>query len=569
MPKATLLVIQGADQGLRFELDGSEVSLGRGAMNPIRLRDDEVSRMHATLHYDEASRAFVLTDCRSSNGTFVNGESIRSRALSGGEQITVGRTAILFQLISADQSASPSQHLEIFVGDDVRDRSSIISEVSQEVGQQLLRDATSAIRSSSTEQSLANLQALYRITEETVAPTPSLDQLLNRILELTIEVVGADRGCVLVNDPRTAQLEPRAFCYRRGFTVDRPMPVSRSIVDYVRHRGQGVRTSDAPRDQRFSQQSIVQVGIREAMCVPMQGRYELMGVIYLDTTTPADELPRVAPNGHRFTEDKLRLLTAIGRQTALAVEDHRFQEAFLKAERLAAVGQTIAIMSHHIKNILQGVRGGSYLIDMGLKKHDEELIGKGWRIVEKNQDRIYHLVMDMLTYSAERKPVLQRANVNDVVRDVCELAESLAAEGQVELTCQLSDDLPESAFDPEGLHRAVLNIVTNAIEALDGIEGGKVTVATSFHPSSDEIVIAVSDNGPGIPAAQQAMLFNLFESTKGARGTGLGLAVSQKILREHGGDIFVESREGAGATFRLVLARLDEESGPGNSPALT
>lgn len=567
MPKATLLVIQGADQGLRFELDGGEVTLGRGALNPIRLRDDEVSRTHAALVFDAAVGGFVLSDRHSSNGTFVNGEAIQTRKLVNGDQVAMGRTALLFQEVADAPLAAPAEHLDLFVGDELRDRSSIIGEVSQEVGQRLLRDATSIIRSSSTAQTLANLQVLYRITEEAVTPTLSLEQLLHRILELTIDVVGADRGCVLVNDPRTSQLVPQAFCHRRGFPDVKPMPVSRSIVDYVRQRGQGVRTSDAPHDQRFSQQSIVQAGIREAMCVPMQGRYELMGVLYLDTTTPSDQLPRIGPEGYRFTEDKLHLLAAIGRQTALAVEDHRFQEAFLKAERLAAVGQTIAILSHHIKNILQGVRGGSYLIDMGLKQHDEALIARGWKIVEKNQDRIYHLVMDMLTFSTERKPALKVANLNDVVRDVCELMESRAAECQVALHCQLSERIPDSRFDPEGIHRAVLNIVTNAIDAVEGTPEGRVSVETDYDESSDELCVRVCDNGPGIPADQLATLFNLFESTKGSRGTGLGLAVSQKIIREHGGDIFVDSREGNGATFRLVLARLDDDSGSGSSPS--
>ncbi len=561
MPKATLLVVQGADQGARFELDLTETTLGRGALNPIRLMDDEVSRTHAAIAFDAAQGGYVLTDRNSSNGTFVNGEAIRLRKLEHGDQIAVGHTAILFQIEVVKQSAQrASDHLDLFALDDVRERPSIVGEVSRELGQQLLRDATAIIRSTSPAQTLANLQVLYRITEEAVTPTLSLEQLLNRILELTIEVVGADRGCVLVSDPRTGQLNPQAFSHRRGFQSPNRMPVSRSIIDYVLKRGQGVRTSDAPHDQRFSGQSIMQVGIREALCVPMQGRYELMGVLYLDTTTPAELWTRDDDEATRFNEDKLLLLAAIGRQTALAVEDHRFQNAFVKAERLAAVGETIAILSHHIKNILQGVRGGSYLIDMGLKQHDEELIGRGWKIVEKNQDRIYQMVMDMLTFSKDRLPSLQYAQFNDVVLDVCELMEARAKECQIELISHLSGDVPESCFDPEGIHRAVLNLVTNAIDAVEGSTGGKVTVETGYDETADQLFVAVRDNGPGIPAAQLPMLFNIFESTKGSRGTGLGLAVSQKILREHGGDIQVESQEGQGSTFRLVLARLDEDS---------
>lgn len=567
MAKATLLVIQGADQGARFELDQEEVTLGRGARNPVRLRDDEVSRTHAAISFDPATGRFSLSDRNSSNGTFVNGEQIRTRTLNSGDQISLGRTALLFQQeLEAAPERTVADHLELFVLDDVRDRSSIVGEMSREAGQQLLRDATAIIRSTNVAQTLANLQVLYRITEEAVTPTLSLEQLLHRILELTIEVVGADRGCVLVTDPRTGQLSAQAFTHRRGVPSGSPMPVSRSIIDYVLKRGQGVRTSDAPHDQRFTGQSIMQAGIREALCVPMQGRYELLGVLYLDTTTPSDQFR--GGDEYRFTEDKLHLLAAIGRQTALAVEDHRFQDAFLKAERLAAVGQTIAILSHHIKNILQGVRGGSYLIDMGLKQHNEELIGRGWSIVEKNQDRIYNLVLDMLTFSTERKPALQFANLNETVRDVCELMEPRAKECQVELLCEVSDQMPDSLFDPEGLHRAVLNIVSNAIDAVEGTAGGRVTVTTNYDDLTDELSVTVRDNGPGIPESQLPLLFNVFESTKGARGTGLGLAVSQKIIREHGGDIFVESREGEGATFRLAIARMEDDSASGSSKTL-
>ena len=93
----------------------------------------------------------------------------------------------------------------------------------------------------------------------------------------------------------------------------------------------------------------------------------------------------------------------------------------VQAERLAAVGQTIATLSHHIKNILQGIRGGSYLIEMGLKNHDENVVRKGWDIVERNQNKISALVMDMLTFSKEREPEPVPSDLNEVVGEVVEL----------------------------------------------------------------------------------------------------------------------------------------------------
>ena len=132
----------------------------------------------------------------------------------------------------------------------------------------------------------------------------------------------------------------------------------------------------------------------------------------------------------KFTEEHLKLMVAIGHQAALAVEDTSYYSAMLQAERLAAMGQTIATLSHHIKNILQGIRGGSYLIEEGLKDDDNDVVRRGWRIVEKNQERISNLVMDMLTFSKDREPDLRPADLNETVGDVVELMKSRAAEAQ-------------------------------------------------------------------------------------------------------------------------------------------
>jgi two-component system NtrC family sensor kinase len=404
-----------------------------------------------------------------------------------------------------------------------------------------------------------NFGVLYRMAEETVRPSIPIGQLLQRILDMTIEAVGADRGCILLIDPETRAWQLQAVSRRAARDDAGGMPVSRSIVDYVLKVNQGVRTTDAQHDQRFdTAKSILQAGIREAMCVPLQGRMSLDGVIYVDTTTPADQLLK-QPTGSRFREDQLRLLVAIGRQAALAVENSRYQQAFVKAERLAAMGQTIATLSHHIKNILQGVRGGSYLIDLGLKDHNEEMVRKGWQIVEKNQGKIYHLVMDMLTFSKERQPAWQKASVNQTVADVVELMQARAAEGRVALEFHPQADIPEATFDPDGIHRAVLNVLINALDAVEGRDQARVKVETGYLADTETLWVSVEDNGPGISEEQMKKLFNLFESTKGARGTGLGLAVSQKILREHGGEITVESQPGLGARFTLAWPRSDDD----------
>ena len=208
---------------------------------------------------------------------------------------------------------------------------------------------------------------------------------------------------------------------------------------------------------------------------------------------------------------------------------------------------------------------------MGLKDHNEELVRKGWGIVEKNQQRIYHLVMDMLTFGKERQPALRNADLNETVGDVCELLAARAQELNVCMEWQPPPALPPMSFDPEGIHRAVLNIVGNALDAVEGRENGRVTVTAGYDPETCYVSVSVSDNGPGIAPELMAQIFNIFASTKGARGTGIGLAVSQKIIREHGGDIRVSNSPGAGATFTLEWPLIDavavsETPGPAEIP---
>jgi two-component system, NtrC family, sensor kinase len=161
--------------------------------------------------------------------------------------------------------------------------------------------------------------------------------------------------------------------------------------------------------------------------------------------------------------------------------------------------------------------------------------------------------MDMLTFSKERQPDLVPADLNETVGDVVELMQARAADSKCELTYRPGANLPQLIFDPNALHRAILNVVTNAIDACEKVERGRVAVSTRYSLDKQIAWIDVEDNGEGIPPEEIKRLFAVFESRKGARGTGLGLPVSQKILREHNGDIRVVSEPGKGSRFRLYF----------------
>ncbi len=546
---ASLFVIQGHDQGKRFELSDAVVRVGRDTSNPIQLCDTEVSRRHAEVHAGE--NEFTLVDLDSSNGTFVNNRRVAKHALTNGDRLLIGRTLMIFTRGEDASAVKMASQVDIVGTNAEESESRIVRSIRHEEGSAVLSGLGES-ESPWLARARSNLQIMYR-TALAVSHTLDIDQLLHRIMELIFEWVETDRGCIMLVDPETDELQPMVQRNRKSGQAEKRMVISRTILDYVMDKGEGVLTSDARDDERWnSAASIVSLGVHEALSVPMQGRYGIVGVIYIDTFTAPGPLIQ-QPSNNKFTEEHLKLMIAIAHQAALAIEDTRYYGVVVQAERLAAMGQTIATLSHHIKNILQGIRGGSYLIEEGLKANETDVIQKGWDIVDKNQEKISNLVMDMLSFSKEREPDMSPNDLNQVVFDVVELMQSRASDMGVELKGKASRDMPILSFDNEGMHRAILNVVTNAIDACENQDGALVRAYTEYAPDESLAKIIIEDNGTGIAPEDVQKIFSVFESRKGSRGTGLGLPVSQKILKEHNGDIRVESQPDEGSRFVLEL----------------
>ncbi|WP_417738437.1 ATP-binding protein [Rosistilla oblonga] len=549
---ASLFVIRGRDQGKHYALDNARYTIGRDISNDIQLIDSEVSRQHAQVFTE--GEFFEVMDLGSSNGTSVNGSPVNRCILKSGDRLQVGATMMIFTG-NGEPTTMEGQHgVDIIQQSRQMEGSQIVSSLSRVV------DNDAEMESSQVKID-ARVEVMYH-TALAVGRTLEIPQLLDRILRLVFDWVAADRGCIMLSDPETKELRPAARCDRSEGPIKDRIAISRTILDYVIEKNEGVRTRDAKDDGRWdSGQSIVRMGIREAICVPLQGRYDVVGAMYVDTFTPPGHFVDADEQG-RFVDEHLKLMTAIGHQAALAIEDTFYYSSLLQSERLAAMGQTIATLSHHIKNILQGIRGGSYLIETGLDRNDNEAVRKGWAMVDKNQDKISNLVLDMLTFSKEREPELAEGDLNATVADVVELMQVRADEADCHLEVQLDKSLPSACFDADAMHRAVLNIVTNAIDAVDsadrddGVQQPSVRISTSY-VAGEGFYIDIADNGPGIDAADIEKIFSLFESKKGARGTGLGLPVSQKIMQEHGGEILLESQRGSGTKFRLHLPAAD------------
>jgi PAS domain S-box-containing protein len=237
-------------------------------------------------------------------------------------------------------------------------------------------------------------------------------------------------------------------------------------------------------------------------------------------------------------------------------EIKRLERELLGAERLAAVGQTVAGMAHCVKNILHGLKGGSYMVNIGIEKENREKLAAGWNMVQRNIGRTADLVQDLLTYSKERQPEMAPCRPNEIAAEVVELMQAVAEENKVILKAELSPDVGEVMLDQRSLHRSLLNLVSNAIDACrDDPNLGKahrVTLTTALGPG-ETIQFDVSDNGSGMSDEVKTKLFSSFFSTKGPQGTGLGLLVTSKLVEEHKGTIDVESALDKGTRFRIRL----------------
>jgi PAS domain S-box-containing protein len=245
---------------------------------------------------------------------------------------------------------------------------------------------------------------------------------------------------------------------------------------------------------------------------------------------------------------------------ALIIQDLRelvrLEHEKLEAERLAAVGQTVAGLAHGIKNILTGLEGGMYVTSTGLKRSDQQRIRQGWEMLERNIGRISTLVKNLLAFSRGEGPRLARIDPLGVVREIHELFKESAAQHGVELRLDCgAGSIEPVVMDREGLRSCLENLVSNALDACLVSGSAPCTITLRVVERERTVMFEVADSGCGMDYDVKQKVFTSFFSTKGAGGTGLGLLLTRKIVQQHGGTITFESTPGRGTTFRLSFPR--------------
>lgn len=277
------------------------------------------------------------------------------------------------------------------------------------------------------------------------------------------------------------------------------------------------------------------------------GTYTSEETVFTADGGTADMIVHAAP----FRQDSRGRIVEVVEMSTNITEVRRLQN------ELAIMGRAVAEMAHRIKNIVMGLEGGIYVVNIGLEDGDDEAITKGWRMVEGNVDKVSRVVKDLLYCSKTREPNMQDGvQPVELLEEVRDLFRQRAADHEIELCLEIARSPEPGRYDPEGLHGLLTNLVANAMDAcrFDPAEDKehRIVMRCDVDPLGST-VIEVSDTGVGIPREMADKVFENYFSTKGTEGTGLGLLVARKIVEEHGGTIVFDSVENRGTVFRICL----------------
>lgn len=533
-------------EGLRAEyrIGQFPATIGRHASNTVELTSDSISRYHARI--EQSGPAFRLMDLRSSNGTFVNGRRVQVAEIS--DQDTVAFGTIEFSVTIQPSTSAPMQSAQSngettsevhFLQRGELDQTVFHTQPAEE------RPEVSPIEEEITSRedlvdARERLIGFYRL-QAIVKSGAEESRIARGVLDLLFDALPADRGVFLLRDDQDALLfRPVAIKTRAGQGHER-IGISRTILQRCLKERIALLTRDAGDDMRLNKsESIVASQMRSVMCVPLISANNVLGFCHLDTVNSV----------RSFTHEDLAYLVHLCGDIAVHLHNLRMTRERIQSERMAAIGQTITGLAHNIKNILLLSQGGMELMEKRLAAHQYEALDETWSIARRGLDRINSLVQDMLDYARARQIERRKVDVNHLIDNLAESYAEELSKRRIEMRIDLETAVPPLMLDEQGLERALVNLVVNAMEASQE-DGGWIRLATRMVEGNLEIV--VEDNGSGIAREIMPRLFIPFFTTKGSKGSGLGLPMTKKFVEDMGGHIDVKSDEGKGTAFTITL----------------
>jgi len=376
--------------------------------------------------------------------------------------------------------------------------------------------------------------------------------ILRHLVAILVDEFKPDRCVgVLMSDADniTGSIEANRERISDGATV-----FSRAIIFHACAEVCGLRIPNIVNDVRFvHDDDTVKSGAKSFLCAPLVAHGKILGAVLLE----------IHSSNRQWSDGELELLSTACGHAALALLTATLARTRLQHERLAAMGETVASISHSVKNMLQGLRSGAGAINLALGRGDIELAREGWPILARNLDRVYALTFNMLAWSRTNAPEISFVQMDPIIEDAIALVRGACERRSIAIRASIEQDMPPIPIDQTAILQVLLNVLNNAIDASPS-KTGLVELAIAIPKTGEFVEMTITDNGCGIESGSKEDVFQAFRTTKGQRGTGLGLAVARKVIHEHKGEIELTDSESGGTVCRITLP-LSREGDPGDT----
>jgi two-component system NtrC family sensor kinase len=393
------------------------------------------------------------------------------------------------------------------------------------------------------------IEGFYRIFRDistSVHSSTDVKKVLDLVVKKSTEAINAKGALLRILNLKTNQLElSAAYGLSEGYLSKGHVSSQKVISDLCR-QNKAIIIEDILTDPRVQYpKEAKKEGIRMMLDVPLFLGSHVVGIIriFLDQT-------------RKFTEEELNFLVSIAEQCACAIEKARLIEKHkslydnlaLHTEKLSALGRMAAGIAHEINNPLAGIL--LYSTNLVKKVPQEGPVKEGLDVIIHETIRCRGVIQELLEFSREKEPLKSPANINEILERTLRILENEFHLHHISVEKDLMADMPDILVDGNQMQQVFVNLLINAVEAIG--EEGLITIKTSIDSDGRCEIVEISDTGCGIPEEHMAKLFEPFFSTK-PKGTGLGLAVSYGIMRNHQGDVHVRSRPGQGSRFTIEI----------------
>jgi two-component system NtrC family sensor kinase len=389
------------------------------------------------------------------------------------------------------------------------------------------------------------IQALLDISN-LVGSVMRLEDILDRIVAIASQLMGVPSCSIyLLNGHERTLVLSSSNGLEPELVGQARFAPGEGIPGWVFITGEVMALQDAVRDPRFRPipGSAMETAYHAYLCVPLRIQEEIVGVVTVRST-----------EARGFDRRDGLLMETVCKMVAIVIEKARMYHDMIRARELAAVAVSLSGTAHFIKNIMFTTQIAQATIDRVISEREEfELARNAWQSLKESNRQISKLVGNMLNYCREDKPVYEEADINALIRDLAASVQDAARSRNADLILELDARLPRVDLDVDAIRDALLNLVTNSLDALPAGRGGHVWIRTYRLPEQNNFRIEVADDGTGIADNIRDRIFNLFFTTKGEGGSGIGLASTRKIIERHNGTIDAASTPGSGSCFIIHL----------------